>query len=165
MWFPFLNWFVEIIALRSLGGCSGGVDSLDRLVGLGDRLGPGEADDAFAVGFEDGLLLGVVFAGEAVVVPFGSVGFDDQPFAWPSEVGDDGAAVDVDRSVDVWWGEARTEEEVEDGVFEFASGRGVAGGEDLGEVGVAGAGAQAVQGLEDLGDRGEVALGFADRAS
>jgi hypothetical protein len=70
---------------------------------------------------------------------------------WPAEVGDDRAAVDVDRDVDVWWREPRIEEEVEDGVFELAAGRGGAGGEDLGELVGAGAGAgdQVVLGLAD----------------
>ena len=69
MWLPFLNWFVEIIAAKSLGGCAGGLDPCEGLGALGDGLGPGDADDAFAVGFEDGLLFGVVLAGELVVVP------------------------------------------------------------------------------------------------
>ena len=79
--------------------------------------------------------------------------------------GIDCAAVEVDRDVDVRWLEPRIEEEIEDGVLEFASGGGVAGGEDLGEVGDAGAGAEVVEGVEDLGDGHEVALGFADGAS
>ena len=71
-----------------LAGCAGGFDPRERLGAVGDGLGPGDADDAFACGFEDGLLLGVVFAGEAVVVPFGSVGLDDQVLVGPAEVGD-----------------------------------------------------------------------------
>src|SRR5918996_4445603 len=46
MWLPFLNWFVEIIAVRSLGGCAGGADALEGLRAAGDRLGPRDADDA-----------------------------------------------------------------------------------------------------------------------
>jgi hypothetical protein len=36
-------------------------------------LAPGHAQDAFPVGFEEGLAFRVVFAGQAVVVPGGSV--------------------------------------------------------------------------------------------
>jgi hypothetical protein len=71
------------------------------------------------VRFEDGLLLGVVLAGEAVVMPFGAVGFEDQVLLGPSEVRDDASSVDVERDVDLRCFEPRTEEEVEDGVFEL----------------------------------------------
>src|SRR5512145_2991222 len=46
MWLPFLNWFVEIIAVGSLGGRAGGADALERLGAAADRLGPGDADHA-----------------------------------------------------------------------------------------------------------------------
>src|ERR687895_2480204 len=55
MWFPFLNWFVEIIAGMSLGGRPGGADALEGLRAVGDRLGPGDADDPLAVGLEERL--------------------------------------------------------------------------------------------------------------
>ena len=165
MWLPFLNWFVEIIARSSLGGCAGRADALEGLRAMGDRLGPGDADHALAVGFEDRLALGVVLAGEAVVVPFGAVGLDDQALSGPAEVGDDAAALESDRLVDVGTLKTGFEDEVQDGVLELASCGCVAGGEDLREVGGAGAGAEAVKGVEDLGDRDELALGFADGSS
>jgi hypothetical protein len=133
-----LNWFVEIIAVSSLGGCAG---------------------------HEERLFLGVVFAGEAVVVPFGAVDFDDQVVVGPAEVGDQPAALNPDRLVDVGTLKPGIENEVEHGVLELAAGRCVAGGEDLPEVGDARAGAEAVEGGQDLVDGDEVALGFADRAS
>ena len=105
------------------------------------------ADDALAVGFEDRLLLGVVFAGEAVVVPFGAVGLDHEALLWPSEVGDHVRPSTFIGTLTCGGVEPRIEEEVEDRVLEFAAGWGVAGGQDPGEVGDAGAGAEAVEGV------------------
>ena len=166
MWLPFLNWFVEIIAreefrwVRRRRGCGSSVWARWAMAWAQvtrRTRSPWASRMAW--------LLGVVLAGEAVVVPFGAVGLDDQVLVGPAEVGDDRAAVDRERLVDVGTLEPRIEDEVEDGVLEFAAGGGVAGGEDLREVGDAAAGAEAVEGVEDLGDGDEVALGFADGAS
>src|SRR5918998_280384 len=87
MWLPFLNWFVEIIAAKSLGRrirtatLGRGLSGPDAREGLGsarDRLPPRDAQHPLAVRLEQGLALGVVLAGEAVVVPLGAVGLEDQ---------------------------------------------------------------------------------------
>ena len=48
------------------------------LGGVGGGLLPGDADDAFAVGLQEGLAFGVVGSGLRRVVPLGAVGFDDE---------------------------------------------------------------------------------------
>ena len=48
------------------------------LGGVGGGLVPGDADDAFAVGLEEGLAFGVLRPGLRGVVPLGAVGFDDE---------------------------------------------------------------------------------------
>jgi hypothetical protein len=121
-------------------------------------LGPRDAEDALAVGLEDGLPLGVVLAGEAVVVPFGAVGLDRQLLAGPAEVGDDGVPLESDRLADDRTLKPRSDDEVEDGVFELASRWCVAGGEDLRQVGGASSGAEAVQGVDELRDGDELCV-------
>ena len=61
---------------------------------------PGDAQDVFAVGFQECLALGVV-CGLRGVVPLGAVGFDDEVPLGPAEVGDDAASVEVQGDVDV----------------------------------------------------------------
>ena len=71
------------------------------LGGVGGGLVPGDADDALAVGFEEGLAFGVLDAGLRGVVPLGAVGFDDEVVLGPAEVGDDAAPVEVQGDVDL----------------------------------------------------------------
>ena len=74
----------------------------------------------------------VVLACDRVVVPFLTVGLDDEPLLGPAEVGD----VLAERPVDVGADEAAFVEEVEDGVLEFAAGRDVAVGQVAAEFGL-----------------------------
>ena len=127
-----------------------------------DRLVPGDADDALAEGLEEGLALGVVLAGEAVVVPGGAVGLDDEAPAGPAEVGDDAFVIDREQDVDVGVLEAGVEEEVEHRVLELAPGGRWARGEDPGEVGGASPRSETVEGLEDRLDADERPLRLAD---
>jgi hypothetical protein len=114
------------LELRSAGGFDAG----EGLGAVADGLVPGDAHDALAGGLEEGLAFGVVLAGEAIVVPFGSIGFDYEALGRPAEVGDDAAAVDSEGDVDVGWDEPGAEDEVEHGVLELAARWGGAGGED-----------------------------------
>ena len=72
-----------------------GADARERLTGPRDHLVPDDPQDALAVGLEQRLALGVVFASELVVVPGGAVGLDDQALLGPAEVRDGPAAFDV----------------------------------------------------------------------
>jgi hypothetical protein len=88
------------------------------------------------VGFEEGLALRVVGAGDRVVVPLTAVGLDDQALSRPAEVRDQAAAVEGQRDVDVRWLEAGIEDEVEDDVLQLGA-RGLGVGEDAQEVALA----------------------------
>ena len=68
---------------------------------MGGGLLPGDADDVFAVGFQERLAFGVVGSGLWGVVPLRAVGLDDELLLGPAEIGDDAAAVEVQRDVDV----------------------------------------------------------------
>src|SRR5215210_5412246 len=89
MWLPFLNWFVEIISTvkasrtarrvrscsasgrttpGSADGSAGGADPAERLRAAADGLRPCHAQHPPAVGLQQGLALGVLGAGDGVVV-------------------------------------------------------------------------------------------------
>ena len=80
---------------RSLRGRSaGGTDPGDGGGTASDRLVPGDPEHALAVGLEQRLPLGVVLAGDLLVVPGRAVGLDDQALLGPAEVRDQPATVD-----------------------------------------------------------------------
>jgi hypothetical protein len=58
---------------------------------------PRDAQHALAVRLQERLALGVVRAGEGVVVPRGAVRFDDEPLPRPAEVGHHPTAVEHER--------------------------------------------------------------------
>ena len=68
---------------------------------LRDRLCPGDPNDSLPRSFQKRLALGVVLACDLAVVPGRTVGFDDEMLAWPAKVGNDPAASDEKRLVDV----------------------------------------------------------------
>jgi hypothetical protein len=122
------------------------------------------------VSLKQRLSLGVVFAGELVVVPGGAVGFDDDPLRRPSKVGDHSAAVQDERDVHVRVREAPAQDEVEDDVFELAASRRRAGRDDPGKPLGAAARAEAGEDLDELArvdamQRLRLADGAAERAS
>jgi hypothetical protein len=80
----------------------------------------GDAEDPLALLFERGLALGVIASRNRVVVPGLAVGFEDEVVVGPAEVGDGAVR---ERLVDLGRREARSFEEVQDEVFEVASGR------------------------------------------
>ena len=53
------------------------------------------------MGLEQRLALGVVCPGLRGVVPLAAVGLDDEAVLRPAEVGDDPAALEADRDIDV----------------------------------------------------------------
>jgi hypothetical protein len=101
---------------------------------VGGRLLPGHADDALAVGLQEGLAFGVVGSGLRRVVPLGAVGLHDEVVVGPAEVGDDAAAVEMQGDVDVWWCEAGCGEQVVDAVLQLGAGGGWLGAQDAREA-------------------------------
>jgi hypothetical protein len=101
---------------------------------LGDRLIPRDPQDTFAVSLEQCLTLGIVLAGEPVVMPGRAVSLKDETLLGPAEVRDHSTARKHKRHVDVRKLEAASADEVEHGVLKLtACGRGALG-HDLREV-------------------------------
>jgi hypothetical protein len=125
-------------------------ETLQGLGGTDDRLLPSDAKHSVAVGLEERLALGVVLAGELVVVPCGAVGLDHEPLVGPAEVGDDTPTGDHERHVDVGAGEPAAEDEIKHHVLELRAGRRRAGGEDPPEVADAASGSESLDRLGEL---------------
>ena len=108
---------------------AGGAEPAQRLVGCRRRPAPGDADDALAVVLEQRLALGVVFTGDAVLVPGGAVGLDARAAGPASGSRARSAGPRARAAVDVRTLEPAAEHEVEHHVLELAPRRGGAGGE------------------------------------
>src|SRR3954454_21356947 len=173
MWVPFLNWLVLITAPKpsrgrlrrrlstwcpyegltrqSAGGRAAGLRYPgERLARMGDRLVPGDADDALSPGLEQRLTLGIVLLRELVVVPSRPVRLYDELLFRPAKVRDDLTAVDDERHVDVRVRQTAGEYEVQDDILQLAPGGRRATGDDLRQLGHTAAGAQASEHLHEL---------------
>src|SRR5919109_5018254 len=107
----------DSLSARSPVGRAGGPEAFEGLGATADRLRPRHPHDPLAVSLQQRLAFDVVFAGEAVLVPLGAVGLDDEALLRPAEVGDHAPAVDGQWPVDVRGVKSAGNDEVEDGVL------------------------------------------------